>query len=143
MQDATQEARITRTLLDDGRRMAVPARLFGVHFATRVEPFVFGIARTLSKDYDGGFWEFYALSNGGFYMAPSDEEFFHVRCENGFDGALSADAFGVTCCLYCFSHLSFAGPGDMAEECARQYHWLREWMLSEHAEAREILRAID
>ena len=143
MQDTTQETRITRTLLDDTERMTVPARLFGAAFTTRIEPFVFGIARTLSRDYDGGYWEFYALSNGGFYLAPSGDELFHVRCENGFDGELSADAFGVTCCLYAYSHLSFAGPRELAEECARQYHWLREWMLSEHAEAREILRAID
>ena len=82
MQDTTHETLITRTALDDGQRMAVPARLFGVMFTTRVEPYVFGIARSLSADYAGGYWEFYSLSSGGFYMAPSGEEHYGVRCGN-------------------------------------------------------------
>jgi Antirestriction protein len=143
MNDTTQETRITRALLDDRDRMAVPAKLFGVMFTTRVEPFVFGIARSLSADYDGGYWEFYALSNGGFYMAPSGEHQFAVRCENGYAGEMSGDALGIVCCLYAYSHLTFSRPGEMAEACARQYHLLREWMLAGHGEAREILAATD
>ena len=143
MQDTNEEAHITRTELDDAQRMSVPARLFGAHFPARVEPYVFGIARSLSADYGGGYWEFYALSNGAFYMAPHDEERFRVRCVNGFDGEMSADAFGIACCLYCYSHLSFGGPDALAGECARQYHLLREYMLSGHGEARAILAATD
>ncbi len=143
MNDTTQETRVTRTPLDDRQRMTVPAEIFGVHFAARVEPYVFGIARTLSEQYDGGYWEFYGLSNGAFYMAPAGDERFNVRCENGFEGELSADAFGITCCLYCYSHLSFSAPRSMAEMCAEQYHLLREWMLAGHGETPAILAAID
>ncbi|MBK9246110.1 MAG: antirestriction protein [Burkholderiales bacterium] len=143
MQDSTEETLIARTTLDDAQRMSVPAALFGVHFATRVEPYVFGIARTLSEDYDGGYWDFHTLSNGAFYMAPAGDERFDVRCENGFDGELSADALGITCCLYAYSHLSFAGPDALAGECARQYHLLREYVLAGHGESPAILAAID
>ena len=143
MIDTAQETPITATPLDDAQRMSVPARLFGVMFTTRIEPFIFGIARTLSKDYDGGYWEFYTLSNGGFYMAPAADEVFHVRCGNGHEGTMSGDALGVTCCLYAYSHLSFAGPDALAGECARQYHLLREYMLAGHAEAPAILAATD
>jgi hypothetical protein len=48
---------------------------------------------------------------------------------------ISANALGDVCCLYCYSHLSFGGPRELAEECARQYGLLREHMLR-HAEAR-------
>ena len=143
MNDTTQEARITGAVLDDDQRVSVPAALFGVHFAARVEPYVFGIARTLSEDYTGGYWEFYALGSGGFYMAPAGEHRFAVRCGNGYEGELSADAFGIACCLYCYSHLSFAGPDALARECARQYHLLREWALAGHGEAGAILAATD
>ena len=121
----------------------MPARLFGVMFTTRVEPYVFGIARTLSPDYDGGYWEFYALSSGGFYMAPAVDEVFRVRCGNAYEGEMSADAFGITCCLYCYSHLSFGAPRAMAETCAEQYHLLREYVLAGHGEAPAILAATD
>jgi len=134
---------IWRDLLDDARRMAVPAKLFGVYFPSRIEPFIFDLARALSRDYGGGLWEFYALSNGGFYMAPAGDRPFGVSCANGYEGAMSADALGITCCLYAFSHLSFGGPAAMAEACASQYHLLREYMLSGHGEARAILAATD
>jgi hypothetical protein len=76
-------------------------------------------------------------------VGPAGGEVFRARCGNGYEGELSADAFGIACCLYAYSHLSFAGPDALAEECARQYHLLREWMLSGHAEARAILAATD
>ena len=143
MNDTAQETPIAATPLDDAQRMSVPAALFGVMFTTRVEPYVFGIARSLSADYAGGYWEFYALSSGGFYMAPAGDDRYEVLCGNGYAGEMSGDAFGITCCLYAYSHLSFAGPDALAGECARQYHLLREYMLSGHGEARAILAATD
>lgn len=119
----------------------VPASIFGAAFPFVVEPHVFALAGRLSEDYTGGLWEFYALSNGGFYMAPSSDNRFRVRCENGFEGQLSADALGIVVCLYAFSHLSFGG-GEVAETCADQYHLLREHAL-EHREVRSIMAAID
>jgi hypothetical protein len=116
--------------------------LFGaVNFPFRVEPAIFNIASSLSPDYAGGSWELLALSHGGFYMAPQTDEPFEVRCENGFEGRLSACAFGITVCLYAFSLLSFEG-GVLGETCAEQYHLLREHML-DHREAQTILAAID
>ena len=127
--------------LADAQRVDYPASIFGVDFPFRVEPMIFTFAGHLSADYDGGLWDFYALSNGGFYMAPKTDEPFNVRAENGFEGRLSACAFGMTVCLYAFSHLSFGG-GDLAETCAEQYHLLREHML-DHREAPAMLAAID
>lgn len=92
-------------------------------------------------DYRGGYWQFYALSNGGFYLAPDSDRLFPVVCENGYEGNLSADALGITACLYAYSHLSFAGDA-FAETCARQFHWPRDYTM-EHPEARDFLRAID
>lgn len=37
-------------------------------------------------------WEFYALSNGSFYMAPDSNQSFQMICENGFEEELSEDA---------------------------------------------------
>jgi hypothetical protein len=99
------------------------------------------MAEHLSSQYNGGYWQFHALSNGGFYMAPRLDTIFDVSCENGFEGKLSADALGIAACLYAYSHLSF-GDGDFAETCGTQYHLLREYMF-EHAEVRAILTTTD
>ena len=137
----TTQSTITRLRIPDGQRINHTATLFGAHFPFNLEPFVYGVTSKMVRDYHGGYWEFYTLSNGGFYMAPNTAKIFAVTCENGFEGTLSADALGITACLYAYSHLSF-GEGEFAETCAQQYHWLREYMFG-HAEAWAILSAID
>jgi hypothetical protein len=133
---------VTRELVPVHQRGNHVDDLFGIHFPMQLEPYIFGVASELSPDYNGGYWEFYALSNGGFYMMPDAGTPFTVICPNGYDGVLSADAFGVTSCLYAYSRLSFIADRDVAEVYARQYHLLREYMM-EHAEESAILRAID
>ena len=135
-------ANIHRELLDDAQRINHPAKLFGNHFPMRLEPFIFDMAKRLSADYRGGLWHFYALSNEAFYMAPELPETFSVQSENGYQGTMSADALGITACLYAYSHLSFAGPGEFSETCAKQFHLLLEYSF-EHREPRKISAAID
>ena len=139
----TQSAQITvtRGLVPEDRRMAVVERLFGVHFPLQIEPVVYGITERMAEDYTGGYWEFYTLSNGGFYMAPSTDVVFHVTCDNMFEGDLSGDALGITACLYAYSHLSFT-DGRFRRVCACHYHRLREYTF-EHPEVRAILGATD
>lgn len=133
---------IARQRLNDVERIEFPATLFGVHFAFLVEPFVYGMAENMAPKYKGGYWAFYRLSNGGFYMAPDSDKYYPAACGNGYEGILSADALGITACLYAYSHLSFSDNLALAEACTEQYHLLREYML-EQTEAEGILGAID
>ena len=133
---------IHRELVPEARRVGHTAELFGLGFPRRLEPSVFAAAGRLSPDYAGGRWLFYALSNGGFYMAPDGDAIHGVRCPNGFEGRLSADALGVAACLYAYSNLSFSGEPAFAHKMAEHYHLLRDYML-DHVEARAILGAID
>lgn len=132
---------ITAELVPEALRMDIADGLFGMRFPLKLEPTIYQFAEQLSRDYQGGYWHFYALSNGGFYMAPDDDQLFQASSENGWEGKLSADALGIAVCLYAFSHLSFAG-GDFGELCAEHYHWLRAFALG-HAEAARVLAAID
>ncbi len=136
------QSTITRQQIDDKQRIQHTADLFGIRFSLNIEPTIFSIAGGIAKEYNGAYWEFYSLSNGGFYMAPCSDKQYQVSCDNGFEGKLSADALGITTCLYAYSHLSFTTNPAFAELCSKHYHWLREFML-EHAEAKSILSAID
>lgn len=133
---------ITRQLVDENKRLDVTAELFGINFPMRLEPFVYDFTEQIAREYSGGYWDFYKLGNGGFYMATHSDKAFQVSCENGFEGTLSADALGITVCLYAYSHLSFSRINDFAQVCAQHYHWLREYTMK-HPEAGSILRAID
>ena len=141
MMTQTTLSLVTKELVPDDQRLAVAERLFGIHFPLRLEPVIYGITERMAEGYSGGYWDFQTLSNGGFYMAPSGDDVFHVRCDNMFEGDLSADALGITACLYAYSHLSFT-DGRFARVSACHYHRLYEYMAG-HPEARGILGAID
>jgi Antirestriction protein len=105
-----------------------------------VESAVYTYMRQICPGYAGGYWRFLELSNGGCYLAPEVDVAFDLRVDgNGFKGAMSADAAGITACLFALSHLSFR----ISEDCiADRFHLLRDFALS-HREARAILAAID
>ncbi len=93
----------------------------------------------LNHHCQGGCWQFYELSNGGFCMSPPQGTY-ELRIDgNGFAGRMSADAAGITVCLFAFSHLSFDYPIELFTQ---HFHWLRDF-AAEHAEARVIFAAID
>jgi hypothetical protein len=121
--------------------MTITEQLFGIHFPLQMEPVIYGITERMAEDYKGGYWDMFTLSNGGFYMAPSDERILHVTCDNQYEGVLSADALGITACLYAYSHLSFSNT-RFARVSACHYHRLREYMF-EHPETREMIQATD
>ena len=135
------QSTVTRELVPENQRLYITEKLFGVHFPLQLEPVIYGITERMAEDYNGGYWEFWTLSNGGFYMGLSEDRIFHVKCQNMYEGDLSADALGITSCLYAYSHLSFI-DGDIAREYARHYHRLREFM-AEHTEVAAILGATD
>ena len=141
MMTQASQTLVTRELVPEDQRLAITERLFGIHFPLHLEPVVFGITEKMADGYDGGYWDFQTLSNGGFYMAPAGDDVFHVTCDNQYEGDLSADALGITACLYAYSNLSFA-DGRFARVCACHYHRLREFMM-DHPEVRGILEATD
>ncbi len=134
---------ISRTLVPESDRVNVSARIFGEHFPLLIEPYVYSVASDIAEEYNGGYWDFHELSNGGFYVAPSGPEKFTVSCPmNYFNGELSADALGIVACLTAYSHLSFCTEQTFARVCARQFHLLRAFAC-EHDEGTAILSAID
>jgi hypothetical protein len=133
---------ITCNVLPTHLRTSVTSELFGLNFPMKLEPLIFNLTDHIADNYSGGYWDFYTLSNGGFYMSPCSDEPFNVSCENGFEGQLSADALGIMVCLYAYSHLSFNGRNGFDEVCAEHYHLLRKFAL-DHDGAGGIFSAID
>ena len=115
--------------------------VFGLMFPLCVEPAIFTFASRLSSDYQGGYWQFYSLGNGGFYMAPDGNDF-PVTSENGYRGEMSGEALGICACLYAFSNLSFSEKEGLAKLCGDHYRRLYDYVF-EHPESSDILRVID
>ena len=133
---------ITKKRVTEQKRTSHTATLFGLNFPMRLEPAVYGLTENISEDYSGGYWDFWELSNGGFYMSPSSQNKFKVSCMNDYAGEMSADALGITACLYAYSHLSFGPESRFTDDCARHFHLLRDYAL-DHIEGLAIMMAID
>ena len=83
---------VLATLVPDAQRLDFLPRHFGRHMMT-VEQHLYARLSDLSQDYSGGFWNFYDLSNGGCYLAPTAPDQFRIVVQgNDFEASLSADA---------------------------------------------------
>jgi hypothetical protein len=102
---------------------------------------VYQFATQLAAAYSGGYWNFYLLSNGGFFMAPNLDQSFEIVADNGYEGKMSPEALGITACLYTYSNLSF-NVGAFGETCGQHYHRLLDFAM-EHPERGAIKSAID
>ncbi len=131
---------IKAAVVPEMARLSVFPKFFGTRFMLVGESAIYNWMGALCSSYDGGLWNFYELSNGGFYMAPCDVEKFDVIVRrNHYTGTMSADAAGITACLFAF--------GQLANQTAQPhiidlYYKLREYALR-HFEASEIIAAID
>ncbi len=132
--------KITRHIVPDEDRINILPEHFGI-LAMVFEGEVYGWLKFLAKEYSGGYWHFYRLSNGGFYMAPClDRSFDVVNPGNHFEGTLSADAVGIAACCFAMGHLAFDYRDN--DVFAVLFHKLREFAL-DHDESALILRLID
>lgn len=90
---------------------------------------IFDLMRKLCSDYHGGGWSYFELSNGGWYMAPDDEEEYILEDWAGRPCVLSADGAGLAITMYLVNHLSWMyhheGQPVKSKAADDHYHALR------------------
>lgn len=105
-----------------------------------LEHTIYDTLSMLSADYDGGFWNYFRLSNGGFYMAPKESRSFRIRCvENSFECNVSANTAGIIATAMAYSDLLFRRRGSCF---ARAYELLSEFIYQQ-SDAGTIRAALD
>ncbi|GAB1253066.1 antirestriction protein [Desulfovibrio falkowii] len=134
-----EQLEITKVEVEKEAMADILIKHFG-SYAVTVAANIYALMNMLSPDYSEGRWRFYELSNGGFYMVPLELERYKMCwAGNYYEGEMSADAAGITACLFVFSRLSFEPELDFLAE---YYHALYDYMDG-HEEAGEIMAAID
>ena len=132
---------ITKILCPLEKRMDFLPKYTGRHFM-KYENMVYGYMNIACTDYDGGLWDFYSLSNGGFFMAfDSDKPLAVEWVDNYFKDTMSAEAASIGVNLFVQNALAWQHP-DRAEMLTDHYFQLRDFAL-EHKEAAKIMRFID
>jgi hypothetical protein len=123
----------------ESKRMNTLPRYFGRQLRMG-EALVYQSLQSVCDAYSGGFWDFFELSSGGFYMTPRMEGPLRIQCEgNGFDGEMSCDAAGIVACLMAFNALAWQ---TREAHFGELFYQLRDF-AAQHAEAASIFAAID
>lgn len=132
---------ITRTQVAEDDRLDFLPKHMGLRLLFRGQNrFMEYMDRLSPQDYGGGYWEFYELSNGGWYTAPAGEQRYRMEWDgNYYKGEMSADAAGITASLFTICELANVSGED---KLIAAYHLLLDY-ARQHAEAQEILSAID
>ena len=131
--------KIIKTLVPENKRMDFLPKFCGKYFM-QFENMVYDDLRKMCKNYDGGLWEFYTLSNGGFYMALEQDEPLELECySNYYKGSMSAEAGSIAINLFALNGLAWH---LQPEKFSEYFHLLRDFAL-EHKEAKEIMKFID
>jgi hypothetical protein len=127
------------SIVPDAERLAFTPMLFGRHYL-RGESLVYRWMETLCNSYNGGYWDYLTLSNGGGYMAPKfDGNVKICVAGNYFDAEMSADAAGVVASMFALNQLA---NSTRDEEIIERYYALRAYALS-HPDSYLIMQAID
>jgi len=118
-------------------------RTLAVKLGNMMVPFESAVYQTmafLDSSYDGGYWDFYLTTNGGFFMAPSDKKEWHLKNANNYaDAKLSAEAAGL--CVSCLVANHIAHQAGTARMCAL-WEALNQYVLV-HPERENLLALLD
>ena len=130
---------ITATKVADEDRLNFWLRHVGMAEMLAFERHVYCWMRRLCPHYDGGYWNFYDLSNGGFYIAPADEKKMWLTWPgNYFNDEMSADAAGIVVTLYALNDFAEQISPAFGEKHRQLYDYIES-----HPEAQAIYAAID
>lgn len=130
---------ITKTQVPEAQRGDFLPRHVGNAFM-RFENSIYDWMGQLCADYNGGYWQFYELSNGGFFMAlDSEKRFRAVWPDNYSDEEMSAEAASIAANLFALNALCWQSPSEALTEA---YYALRDF-AAQHNEGAKIMRVID
>lgn len=136
------ESAIAVTLVPDEQRLDFWLNHFGaVKGWATFEIVTFTTMGQFCEAYNGGYWEYCTLSNGGAFIYPdiSEEALTLFNMHNCNEAQVSCEAAGIVVCLILYSIWSFQTKSELM--CDRFYQ-LRDYAL-QHPESTAIFHLID
>ncbi|EJG2211559.1 TPA: antirestriction protein [Proteus mirabilis] len=107
----------------------------------RIEGDIFNMMAKCCQTYQGAFWEFSMLSNGGAFIWPDmlEPSLQMFNPHNGNEAELSPEATGIAVCLMVYSIWSFKTESSVLIE---YFYQLRDYAM-QHPEQAQIFHLID
>ena len=137
--DSATAASISAVLVPDNRRLDFLPRHFGERAMLKFENSVYDWMGNLCSAYNGGYWNYMELSNGGAFMVPAGVDQFEIKVDgNGFDRKVGAEVAGIIATAFALNGMLWRGHDSLTEK----YEQLLDF-ISEHPESATIRRALD
>ena len=139
-----QTTKTIATRVSGAARSAFLPKYFGSRYLLG-EATLYNWANQLARDYNGGHWEFYEISNGGFFVVPpeSSEKLVLSVSGNGFCDALTLEAAGIVITLFALGELIERIHGiELCDQLIERHDALLDFAHF-HAESALIFAAID
>lgn len=133
-----QIEQVSVVIVAEELRLEALPKHFGKAFL-EYERLVYSYMDYLCPEYTGGYWEFYELGNGGFFMQLKGGERYTLNSPNGSCYEVSVQSASIVVCLFAQCHLMQKYPTDALIE---KYHQLRDF-AGQLDEANEIYQLID
>ncbi|MEX6116005.1 antirestriction protein, partial [Providencia stuartii] len=107
----------------------------------RIEGDIFNMMAKCCQTYQGAFWEFSMLSNGGAFIWPDmlEPSLQMFNPHNGNEAELSPEATGIAVCLMVYSIWLFKTESSVLIE---YFYQLRDYAM-QHPEQAQIFHLID
>lgn len=141
----TTKTEITVSLVAEDKRLDFFPRYVGRRWMMQFEMRLYRRMEQLCSDYKGGYWNFYELSNSGFYLAPKATRTFLMASPNYATEEVSADAAGIIATIFALNELMFImddGGDSGIDDIITRYYALRDF-AAEHPESSKIFAIID
>ncbi|MES2664160.1 MAG: antirestriction protein [Pseudomonadota bacterium] len=130
---------ITKNLIIGPNRTRFLFKKLGKYFLA-YEILVYQYMKLFCKDYQGGYWEFYTLSNGGFFMQYAKETSLNIlSAGNYFESIMSTEAASLGVNLFALNRLTWEAED---QKIIDYYDQLKDYAM-EHVESQLIARWID
>ena len=113
-------------------------------FMTRFETSIYNWMSRLDNEYNGGYWEFYELDNGGFFLAPSEDRDYKLCSINHNEEVISNISAGIVVTMFALGSLMFMDNihDNMQSPLVDKYYALKDF-AADCDEAKEIFSLID
>ena len=140
--DTTLTIENFRTLVLDEKRLDMLPKYFGASgFGITFDHRFFNQMSRLCPEYNGGYWDYYELQSGGFYMSWSHDEKVTMYDPNGGEHEMSADAASVAVGLILYSAFCayfYENNQALSERFYNLHEQLYEFAYTQHPESRLI-----
>lgn len=138
MKNVTESQSLKVIEVNGKERFALLVRHFG-HVCIEFESILSHVMQEICPKYVCGYWRFFELENGAFYMVPAEDNSYQFEVNsNGFKGLISQEAAGIVATILTLNYMLMA---HKTKKLVYKFYLLLDYAMA-HEESDAIFAAL-